>query len=192
MSWVLAVVGVVAVAATGCSSSQPGQAQASPPSAAATSSSAALSLPPRPAALSTAGVDSCTLLPEAERAALEIDQPPTVGGPDGVVGGSLCGFSVAAWGIYGVDATADYTAAQWLQHTNPADNTISSVGGYPAVVTYKPIDPRSCFVVVDTSDTGLLYVPIRDRRATATDRADLCGRALKAAGIALATLRVKQ
>jgi len=60
------------------------------------------------------------------------------------------------------------------------------------VVTYKPIDPRSCFVVVDTSDTGLLYVPIRDRRATATDRDDLCGRALKAAGIALATLRAKQ
>ena len=192
MSWVLAVVGVVAVAATGCSSSQPGQAQASPPSAAATSSSAALSLPPRPAALSTVGVDSCTLLPEAERAALEIDRPPTPAGPDAVVGGQGCGFSVAAWGIYGVDATADYTAAQWLQHTNPADNTISSVGGYPAVVTYKPIDPRSCFVVVDTSDTGLLYVPIRDRRATATDRDDLCGRALKAAGIALATLRAKQ
>jgi hypothetical protein len=142
--------------------------------------------------LSTSNVDACSLIPNDQKAGLEIDQPP-LPGPDPVFGGTQCSNSVAAWGVYIVAVSSSSTASKWLTNSTPSNSTVTSVAGYPAVTTYDPRLVNTCLVVVDTSDRGLIAALISDRRVTATTGRDqLCGRALKAAGIALATLRAKQ
>ena len=182
------LVGAVLVV-SGCTTSLAGQPQ--PVSSTGGSSAggsstgaAATSLPPRPAELSVAGVDSCALLPPDQRASLEIDQPPNRGDGTGdpLIGrGPLCAFSVAAWGAYGVQVSSTFTVAAWIEKTRDLaqENRVTSIGGYPAVVTYAA--------------DSVLALTIRDRRDYAMhDGKVVCANAEKAAGVALTTLRALQ
>ena len=144
-----------------------------------------------------AGVDPCVLLPAAQRASLEIDQPPNKGdgSSDPVLAGAGCSFSVAAWGAYGVQVSSKFTVAAWIERTqNKAqDNRVTAVGGYPAVVTYTSKESGGCIVVVDIASDSVLAVTITDRRDyVVQDGKVVCANAEKAAGVALTTLQAMQ
>ena len=189
----------------GCTAASAGQAQpvssaggaSQTSSSPGSSSAAATSLPPRPAELSVAGVDPCALLPESQRSSLEIDRPPLRPsiGPDPVVGGAICTFSVAAWGVYGVDVSPTFTVAAWTERTQSKaeDNRVTAIGGYPAVVTYTSKESGGCIVVVDIASDSVLAVTITDRRDDVVqDGKVVCANAEKAAGVALTTLQAMQ
>ena len=196
------LVGAVLVV-SGCTTSLAGQPQ--PVSSTGRSSqggsssgAAATSLPPRPAELSVAGVDPCALLPPDQRASLEIDQPPNRGNGTGdpLIGRTpLCSYSVAAWGAYGVQVSSTFTVAAWIEKTRnlAQENRVTSVAGYPAVVTYAARESGGCIVLVDIAADSVLALTIRDRRDYAMhDGKVVCANAEKAAGVALTTLRALQ
>lgn len=187
----------VLVIVSGCATSSAGQPQPVPSadgSSPVSSSAASTSLPPRPAELSVAGVDPCVLIPEDQRAALEMDRPPNRvdGGGDPLIGGLACTYSVTTWGVYGVDVSSTYTVSKWIEQTanQAGENRVTSIGGYPAVVTYTSGESGGCIVLVDVAADSVLYVPVTDRRDfTVQDGKVVCANAEKAATVALTTLQ---
>lgn len=156
-----------------------------------------LTLPPRPATLSVAGIDPCALVPKDKRAELEIDQPATTdpGVTDPVILGTLCSYSVSAWGGYLFELSDKFTARNWIDRTKmrAAYNTLVDVDGYPTVRAYSPKQPASCLILVDISDSAVLYVASDDRRDYAAgDGKIVCANAIKAAGVALTALKGMQ
>ena len=192
----------VVLLVSGCTTSAVGQAQPAPgqggaSSTTGSSTAAATSLPPRLAELSVAGIDPCALLPEGQRASLEIDRPPNKGdgGGDALIGGTACTYPVTTWGVYGVVVSSTFTVTNWIEQTGgqAKDNRVTSVGGYPAVVTYSSDQSGSCFVLVDVAVDSVLYVPVTDRRDyVVQDGKVVCANAKKAAGVALTTLQALQ
>ncbi|MEO6881630.1 MAG: DUF3558 domain-containing protein [Mycobacteriaceae bacterium] len=197
--------GCVVVAAVvmlaGCSSTTPGTPQPSTTSVGgtATTGTAAppLTLPPRPATLSVAGIDPCALVPQDKKAELGIDRPATSDPKvsDSVLGGKLCSYSVVAWGVYGFVISATYSAQKWLDQTraHPNDNRVVDVGGYPMVVTYSSDQSGGCSAVVDISGTAALGISVLDRRDfVAMDGRLVCANTIKAAEVALDALKSMQ
>lgn len=180
----------------GCSTTESGTAQpravdTSSDGADGTGGTSATGLPARPRSVGTAGVDPCSLIPEDQKALLEIDRPP-VSNTDETLGGPLCTYSVSGWGVYGLTTTDQFTATEFYADNKTGLNTVIDVSGFPALENYKTISPTYCTVVVDTSDTGLLWTTIGDRRATSADRTSLCQRTADVAAIALTALEAQQ
>ncbi len=187
------------VVLAGCSSTTPGNPQPSTVATVGASTTAKskprLTLPPRPATLSVAGIDPCKLVPQDKKAELGIDRPaasdPSV--TNSVMGGKFCSYSVVAWGVYGFDVSDTYSAQKWINHSVAAANRLVEVEGYPTVLTYSSDRAGGCVAVVDISDTAVLGLSVIDRRDyTAADGKVVCANALKAARVALTALRGMQ
>lgn len=109
------------------------------------------------------------------------------------MGGKLCSYSVAAWGVYGFDVSATYSAQKWINESVADANRLVEVNGFPAVLTYSSNRPGGCVAVVDISDTAVLGISVIDRRDyTARDGKVVCSNTMKAAGVALTALKGMQ
>lgn len=177
-----------------CSSSTDGSPAAPSPASSVEPSTATLDFPERPASLSTADVDPCSLVPEEAKLALDIDQPPYADAtrPDARFTGPFCSWSVSEWGNYGVILSNDFTATQYFEQARGMVESVE-VGGFGAVLNPDNAIQPVCYLVVDSSDDGMVWLAVNDRRSlTAEQQAGVCDRAQEFASVVLTTLQAQQ
>lgn len=163
------------------------------PSASSKSLPAAV-FPERPASLSTGAIDPCTLVPEGDRAALEIDRPPLPDQtpPDAPFTGASCSWSGTEWGNFLVILTEDFSAQDYLEQVGEGTELVE-VDGFGAVLNPDSDIPPICHLAVDASNGGMALMSVNDRRIeTVEDQGQACARVQQFASVVLTTLQAQQ
>lgn len=125
------------------------------------------------------------------RGALEIDQPPVAGAtaPEAPSTGAGCTWSVSEWGVYGVILSNDFTALEYFEQAR-GEVEAAAVDGFGAVVNTDGDFLEACYLAVDTSHRGMVWLVVNDRRGeSAEQRAEMCERAQEFAGVVLTALQ---
>lgn len=184
---------LIALAATGCTSTDPGTAS---PTASSGSSSA--STPPRPKDLNAANVDPCTLLTDSQVA--QINAQAGKPGPGDPASGatSSCSYSVSQPVPYTINVRIEPKRGidYWLNYTGTWQDRQVTIGSYPAVQIiskgedWNGADGTLCRTLISIADGQELSAGTlpssRDLSMT-----QLCDVSKQTAGLALATLAAK-
>lgn len=188
----LAVV-LVALAATGCTSKDPGTAS---PNTSSTAPSA--SIPPRPKDLAAATVDPCTLVTSSQQTQLKVSS----GGPgpgDSQTGAkSSCSYDVTDPVGYTISVQVDPSRGieYWLNTTGTWVARQTAVASYPAVQTVTKGEDWNqpagslCETMVSTANGQELSVGVLPHEKDLTNT-QLCDLSKQVAGLAMATLQAK-
>jgi hypothetical protein len=186
----------------GCTTSQGGSAAPADPVVrssayrAPTNGAGAVTLPPRPADLSLAGVDPCSLLTATQRKHLGVTNG-VKGLPAQLVDNSpTCNFRFAdgtPGAEYNVVVDTRGGIQLFLDPRLADDVRQVSVSGFPAVdVTLKPPDLlQGCATAVSVAN-GQMFVVDLGQPAGGTTTAQSCARTEQVAGAVLATARTSR
>ncbi|QYN34358.1 DUF3558 domain-containing protein [Pseudonocardia sp. DSM 110487] len=186
-----AVLGILIVVLTGCSTG--GQASPADPPTTEEAAPTTVSLPPRPQDVPIDDVDPCTLLTREQRAELQLDQPPqprrepSVLYPGDVsrcsIGGSepAISISISAVTTAGIEF---FTTGQTASEVR-----LIELAGFPAVVAAPVHTDDSCKVLIDTAPGQMVDVQARSAGANPPiPEEQLCRDAERAASLVLDTL----
>lgn len=161
-----------------------------PQTGTSTSNDASTKLPERPASLKLNSVDACKLLSAEQMPQIETSttRPQSLDLVDGAQTPS-CHYSNSGRYTYTIGAVTHAGVGYWLEGGNFTAKIIK-VADYGAVqVELSGGTGFDCTVTVDVADGQQLmvsYIPITTGEK---DQTVLCGKAAKAAGLALATLK---
>jgi hypothetical protein len=183
----------------GCTTSEAGEAKPDPgtettggaPTSESQSPSSDFPAPPRD--LSLEGLDPCTLLTDAQKAQLKVDDAdPSVGDLTIYEDMKVCAFDVDTepFRTYDVVAVTNVDFSFWLTGDRNADAELISIGGYPAAeFKTKGGDGSDCAIALGVAKDQHLHVemaPISDMELT---QEELCQASEQAAEMVLQTLQ---
>jgi hypothetical protein len=190
-----AVLGVLIVLLSGCSTG--GHASPADPPATQQATPTTVSLPPRPRDVPIDDVDPCTLMTRQQRAELGLDQPPRLSReasllyPGDVSRCSIRGnepaisISISAVTTTGIEF---WTSGRAAAETQPVE-----VADFPALVATSEVVDDGCNVLVDVAPGQMLDIQSRSAGARPPIRQDqLCRVAEQAANLAMDTLLTGQ
>ena len=200
---------VVAVAMTagllgGCTLTEPGSAtpgtktdstDTSEQPTSESSSPSSADIPPPPKELSLDGLDPCTLLTDAQRSQLQVDQvTPDDGSDAGTIYQDMkaCLFDKTAaepFHSYDLVAVTDVDVSFWIDEKTNADAELISVDGYPAAKFHiKGGGTYDCAIALGVAKNQHLHV---EMAALSDDLQgeQLCRGSEQVAKMALQTLR---
>ncbi|WP_439662201.1 DUF3558 domain-containing protein [Lentzea sp. HUAS TT2] len=191
---VLATLAFCAVAISACT---PGGEKGTPSPEQTTGSSGnnpSSGLPARPSSLKVDSADPCKLLTADQMAQIGI-KAATPRQMDLVEGeqSSGCRFTGDGGFGYTVGAVTHKGASYWIEGAGNTDGKVIDVAGFGAVeITLKGGTGFDCSVAIDVADGQQLMVSYIPTTTAEKDQAALCGKAEKAAGFALATLKTSK
>lgn len=136
------------------------------------------------AAKSLAIPDQCSIISDAQRQELGLDQAPRARTSNGKAG---CQYEAGAvgqpgWGAF-VSADPDRTMKQFSDSSPGGTN--EDLSGYPA---YVVSNGSGCVVAVDASDAGSVFVNTIVRPGADPAKSDACGQAEQVAEVAVTGL----
>ncbi|MFJ8960435.1 DUF3558 domain-containing protein [Lentzea sp. NPDC102401] len=187
----IAAVVLLAAALSACTSGEKGNPTASPPSSGSSGNDSAGKLPPRPASLKVDSVDTCKLLTadqmkQVDTLAAEPDKLDLVDGQQS----ASCHYSNYAKYNYTIGAVTHKGVDYWLMGGGNLTTNVIKVADYGAVkVELSGGSGFDCSVAIDVADGQQLMVSYIPLTTGEKDQSVLCGKAEKAAGLALATLK---
>ncbi|NGY62078.1 DUF3558 domain-containing protein [Lentzea sp. NEAU-D13] len=187
----LAAVVVIAAAVSACTTSGEKGNPTPAPSTGTSNSDSGSKLPDRPQALKLDSVDTCKLLTTEQRKQIDVvsADPVQLDLVDGKKSPS-CDYSSDGGFGYQVGAVTHNGVSYWLQSGGNVDSKVIKVGDYGAVqVQLKGGSGFDCSVAVDVADGQQLMVSYIPTTTKEKDQSVLCGKAEKAAGLALSTLK---
>lgn len=188
----LAAVMIVAAAVSACTTTgEKGNPTPAPSTADPTGTGSAGDLPARPAALKVDTADACALLTadQMKQIDLLVAEPRKM---DLVEGEESPGCQFRGSGGFGytVGAVTHKGVSYWLEGDGNVTTKIVKVADYGAVlIQLKGGSGFECSFAVDVADGQQLMVSYIPTTTGEKDQAVLCGKAEKAAGFALATLK---
>jgi hypothetical protein len=192
----IALLVVVAIALTGTRSpilttSEQGSPRPAPLSAAQTTTSTVLALPPRPGTLPLDGVDPCSILTAAQRAGLSLDSTPVAYTDTEFDEARACAMRDAESGTETrLALVVDMGVDVWVSAEAQVRTQSATVVGYPALVVRTPGLDDACDVDVDTGAHQFLDVLYRDGGNDPPIAQDtLCLGARRVADAAVASLK---
>ncbi|GLY48498.1 DUF3558 domain-containing protein [Lentzea sp. NBRC 102530] len=188
----LAAVAVFVAALSACSTGgEKGNPTPAPQTGSSTGNDSGGKLPERPGSLPVSSVDPCKLLTADQMKQIDtLDSRPEnlklVEGADSPV----CHYSNAGRFTYTIGAVAHKGVDYWLSGGGNVTTTATKVGDYGAVkIELTGGSGFDCSYAVDVADGQQLMVSYIPKTTDENDQAVLCGKAEKAAGLALATLK---
>lgn len=188
----LAAVVAVAVMVSACTSTgETGNPTTAPPSSTSSGNGSGDEMPARPASIKLDAVDTCKLLTADQMKQIEApvarhEQLSLVKGQQS----PSCDYSGDGGFGYQVGAVTHKGVSYWLQGGGTIDAKVIKVADYGAVeVKLKGGSGFDCSVAIDVADGQQLMVSYIPTTTREKDQAVLCGKAGKAAGFALATLK---
>ncbi|MGH3935983.1 MAG: DUF3558 domain-containing protein [Pseudonocardiaceae bacterium] len=186
----LAVAGVLALAATGCAGPPTGSG-GTPRQTSAAPATSVTALPPRPREIDLIGVDTCTLLTTEQQRQLGTDRPPGLSNYPDRYGNQSCSYgkslSSPRFG-YSVKVVTQEDATVYLTGERDVTARVVLVAGFPAVENRRPTDERGCFVDVSTKDGQYLSVQYAESTGSNDTAEVACEKARVAAELAMLTL----
>jgi hypothetical protein len=154
-----------------------------------------LALPPRPRDVPIDGVDPCSLLTEAQRVELGLDQPPILDRSTSALYGGTEVPACVTRGLgpravtVGISIVTSAGIDLFTSGRLAAEVRVSTVRGFPAVVAVPTRLTDFCTVVVDVAPRQLLDIQFGDGgRLPPIPQDELCSGAAQAADAAVATL----
>ncbi|HEX7304569.1 DUF3558 domain-containing protein [Lentzea sp.] len=188
----LASVIIAAAVLSACSpSGETGTPTPAPQTRTSSSNSSGNELPARPAALKLDSVDTCKLLTpdqmkQIQAVATRSVQLDLVDGANS----ASCHYRGEDSFTYTVGAVTHEGVSYWLGDGGNVKTKVISVGDFGAVeIELKGGSGFDCSVAIDVADGQQLMVSYIPTSAKEKDQSVLCGKAEKAAGLALATLK---
>lgn len=187
----LAAVVVAAAAVSACTTGgEKGNPTPAPPTGTSSNDSGS-KLPDRPQALKLDSVDSCKLLTSEQMKQINTvsAKPVKLDLVNGEQSPSCDYDSDGGFG-YQVGAVTHKGVSYWLQGGGNVDAKVIKVADYGAVqVQLKGGSGFDCSVAIDVADGQQLMVSYIPTTTKEKDQSVLCGKAEKAAGLALSTLK---
>jgi hypothetical protein len=188
----LAAAAVIVATVSACTSvGEKGNPTPASPSTSSSGNDSGSKLPERPQALKLDSVDTCKLL-----TADQMKQISTVSADPvklALVAGQespSCDYGSDGGFSYQVGAVTHKGVSYWLQGGGNVDAKVVKVGDYGAVqVKLKGGSGFDCSVAIDVADGQQLMVSYIPTTTKEKDQSVLCGKAEKAAGLALSTLK---
>jgi hypothetical protein len=174
-----------------------GNGEAGKPAPATTSESSsgndstAGKLPERPSSLTVNSVDPCKLLTEAQMKQIDTlaTRPVNLELVDGAESPS-CHYTNAGRFTYTVGAVTHQGVDYWLTGGGNVTVNVTKVADYGAAkIELSGGSGFDCSIAIDVADGQQLMVSYIPKTTDEKDQAVLCGKAEKAAGLALATLK---
>ncbi|MEU0877701.1 DUF3558 domain-containing protein [Lentzea sp. NPDC005914] len=188
----LAAVVVVVAAVSACTSGgEKGNPTPVPSSTSSSGNDPGSKLPARPQALKLDSIDTCKLFTadQMKQISTVSADPVKLDLVDGQESPSCDYGSDGGFG-YQVGAVTHKGVSYWLQGGGNVDSTVIKVGDYGAVqVKLKGGSGFDCSVAIDVADGQQLMVSYIPTTTKEKDQSVLCGKAEKAAGLALSTLK---
>ncbi|MET8758182.1 DUF3558 domain-containing protein [Lentzea sp. NPDC004782] len=183
---------VFAAAVSACTTSgEKGNPTPAPPSTGSSGNDSSNKLPERPQALRLDSVDTCKLLTADQMKQISVVSTDPVKLP--LVNGQespSCDYGSDGGFSYQVGAVTHKGVSYWLQGGGNVDATVIKVGDYGAVqVKLKGGSGFDCSAAIDVAEGQQLMVSYIPTTTKEKDQAVLCGKAEKAAGLALSTLK---
>ena len=186
----VAVFAVIAVSAC-TSSGEKGNPTPAPQSSSASGNDSSTKLPDRPQALKLDSVDACKLLTADQMKQISVvsADPVNLDLVDGKESPS-CDYAGDGGFGYQVGAVTHNGVSYWLRGGGNVDAKAIKVSDFGAVeVTLKGGTGFDCSVAIDVADGQQLVVSYIPTTTKEKDQSVLCGKAEKAAGLALSTLK---
>lgn len=148
----------------------------------------------RPGSLPLDGVDPCTVLTAAQRAALSLDAKPTPYTDPEFDRAKACTIrGITSGTVARLALVLDMSVDVWLSREAQVQTQPVTVDGWPALVVRTPGLDDACAVEVDTSDNEFLDVLFRDGGNTPPIPQDtLCLGAQRVAESAVTSLRARR
>lgn len=188
----LAALIVCAAILSACTSSgEKGNPTPTSPSSSSSGNGSAGKLPERPKSLTLDSVDTCKLLTADQMKQLETvsTRPEDLDLVDGKQSPS-CHYSPGGRYTYTVGAVTHKGVSYWLEGSGTVAGKVIKIDDYSAVkVEFVGGSGIDCSVAIDVADGQQLMVSYIPTTTGEKDQAVLCGKAEKAAGFALATLK---
>ncbi|WP_231114874.1 DUF3558 domain-containing protein [Lentzea aerocolonigenes] len=148
-------------------------------------------LPKRPASLKLDSVDTCKLLTADQMKQLDTlaSKPEQLDLVDGQKS-PACHYSNAGRFTYAVGAVTHKGASYWLEGSGTVSGSVIKVADYGAVkVEFVGGSGIDCSIAIDVAEGQQLMVSYIPATTGEKDQTVLCGKAEKAAGLALSTLK---
>lgn len=148
-------------------------------------------MPKRPASLKLDSVDTCKLLSADQMKQLDAlaSKPEQLDLVDGKQS-PACHYTNAGRFTYAVGAVTHKGVSYWLEGSGTVSGTVINVADYGAVkIEFVGGGGIDCSVAVDVADGQQLMVSYIPTTTGEKDQTVLCGKAEKAAGLALTTLK---
>lgn len=188
----LAVVVVAAAALSACTSAgEAGNPTPAPVTSGSSGNDSGSKLPQRPENMSLSSVDPCKLLTADQMKQIDTaaSRPESLELVDGGNSPS-CHYSNAGRFTYTVGAVTHKGVNYWLEGSGNVTTSVTEVADYGAVkIELSGGSGFDCSIAVDVADGQQLMVSYIPKTTDEKDQAVLCGKAEKAAGFALATLK---
>jgi hypothetical protein len=187
----VAVAFVVAAMSACTSAGEKGNPTPAPQTGSSTGNDSAGKLPARPSSLPVSSVDPCKLLTadqmkQVDTLASRPENLKLVDGADSPV----CHYSNAGRFTYTVGTVTHKGVDYWLAGGGNVTTNVTKVGDFGAVkIELTGGSGFDCSYAVDVADGQQLMVSYIPKTTDENDQTVLCGKAEKAAGLALATLK---
>jgi len=186
---------LVAVAALlgGCSETTPGTASAGPaPRTSASGSAPTTSTTPsttRPKKVDLTGVDSCSLLSDAQKQQFDLVKSPATLKSSVYADATLCSINSGdfSYGV-GLVAAAKNGIGEYASGVEKGELTPMTVGGFPALTGKSTTLLPSCVVYLDVADGQMIDLGVD---STKVPMDELCVRAGKIAGAIIQTISAR-
>jgi len=191
MSKVAAVVFIAATVSACTTGGEKGNPTPAPPPATSAGNDSGGKVPTRPSSLKLDSVDACKLLTEDQmkQIAAVATRPAELDLVDGANSPS-CHYRGADSFTYTVGAVTHKGVSYWLDGGGNVNTKVISVADFGAVeIELKGGSGFDCSVAIDVADGQQLMVSYVPTSAKEKDQSVLCGKAEKAADLALATLK---
>lgn len=190
-SKLMAVLVCVALASACTGGGEKGNPTTAPQTSGSSGNDGSGNMPPRPVNLKIDSVDPCKLLTADQMK--QINTSVTTSKPQDLVDGAqspTCFYKGTESFSYTVGAVTHKGVSYWLEGGGNVDTKQIKVADYGAVeIQLKGGEGFDCSVAIDVADGQQLMVSYIPTSAKEKDQSVLCGKAEKAAGLALATLK---
>ncbi|GHH36406.1 DUF3558 domain-containing protein [Lentzea cavernae] len=190
LKFAVAVFAVAAVSAC-TTSGEKGNPTPAPQSSSSSGNDSGTTLPERPQALKLDSVDTCKLLTADQMKQISVVSADPVN--LALVAGKespSCDFGSDGGFGYQVGAVTHNGVSYWQRGGGNVDTKSIKVGDFGAVqITLKGGTGFDCSVAIDVADGQQLMVSYIPTTTKEKDQSVLCGKAEKAAGLALSTLK---
>ena len=188
----LAAVVVFAAILSACTSTgEKGNPTTAPPSNGSSGNDSANKLPERPKSLTVDSIDTCKLLSADQMKQIDAlaSRPENLDLVDGQQSPS-CHYSNAGRFTYTIGAVTHKGVDYWLLGGGNVTTNVIKVDDFGAVkIELSGGSGFDCSVAIDVADGQQLMVSYIPKTTGEKDQSVLCGKAEKAAGFALATLK---
>ncbi|WP_434452203.1 DUF3558 family protein [Lentzea sp. E54] len=191
ISKLVAVVAVAVMVSACTTTGETGNPTTAAPSSSSSGEGSGDEMPTRPASIKLDSVDTCKLLTEDQMKQIEapVARPEQLSLVKGQQSPS-CDYSGDGGFGYQVGAVTHKGVSYWLQGGGNVDAKVIKVADYGAVeVKLKGGSGFDCSVAIDVADGQQLMVSYIPTTTKEKDQSALCGKAEKAAELALATLK---